>query len=170
MSTIRKRYKILIVIAIVLILVKFTTYLFHIKHDKNDVYEIKNWIFKDTIHVKNGYAVIGHNIMGDIEATVFPVDPVQIILNEHLKDTIDYIYLRFHPAWFKDSLNPFLISLDKEKPYVYDSGVQIHKKHLKNFYHFYEIPIVPKGVTPSIIVLKNRKIAVNMNYISTRNR
>lgn len=125
---------------------------FKINYSEKEFYEFSDLKLSNSISVKSGKIFIGKNIQGEIEAVIFP----EQYLDKGIKKDIEYIYLRFHPNWFKDNLTNVIIKPTvKPDKDLFKNAKKIHSENFKHFSHINSYPITQKGNLSMIIKMKD---------------
>lgn len=152
----------IIIILIVFIAGKFfVDFLFKIKFNEKEIYEIREFALNDSIKVIKGKIIVGKNIKGRLEAIVFP----DSILKINDTTTVGYIYLRFYPKWFDENIKPFV--KNKKYPHTRELlliGKALHDSNFTNYMHFNDYPIVRNDYVPYVLNIKETGEKIRLSF------
>ena len=152
--------KILITLIIILIIKLSIDILFKIRYSYKQIYVLKEFTLNDSVKVNSGKIVLGKNIKGFLEATIYPETTLK--LND--SSTIDYIYLRFSPDWFENSIKPFMGSpvTNDSREYV-NLGKAMHDTYFNTWMHINDYPIISNEYILYIVKMKESGIKIRRN-------
>lgn len=143
----------ILIIAILLAINILAKIAFKIHYSKAEIYNIQDFMVDSSKIIENGVIVIGKNIKGKLEASIFPDNGIVKNGTSYLE--VDYIYLRFYPEWFESHIKPALTeSSDQDYKVLVQNAKKIHDRHFKNFMHINDFPIIKEDYTPIIIKFK----------------
>ncbi|GEM_PF-6101819 len=156
-------YKKILIALIIIVLGKLSIdLLFKIKYSYKQIYILKEFKLNDTIKINKGKIVLGKNIKGFLEATIYPET------NSKLNDssTINYIYLRFNPKWFEEYIKPLIENqvTNDRREYV-NLGKAMHATYFSTYMHINDYPIISNEHMLYIVKIKESgtKIRRNIN-------
>ena len=154
-------YKKILIVLIIIVIGKLSIdLLFKVKYSYKQVYFLTEFKLNDTIKVNRGKIILGKNIKGFIEATIYPETVSK--LNDSL--SIDYLYLRFNPDWFEANLKPFIkgqVTADRRE-YV-NLGKAMHDTYFRSWMHINDYPIISKKQMLLIVKIKETGIKIRHN-------
>jgi len=157
------RFKNLIIILVILILGKvLIDRIFKIRYSIKNTFEITNFQVNDSIFIEKGSIVVGKNVKGYLEASIFPN-------NLKLSDnsTIEYVYFRFNNDWYNKNIIPHLSKLNvKNINELYLYGKALHKTNFSNYMHFNDYPLVREDYFP--VVLKVKETGEKIRFLSDK--
>lgn len=156
-------YKRILIILIIIVIGKLSIdFLFKIRYNYKQIYILKEFKLNDTVKINHGKIVLGRNIKGFLEATIYP-EP-----NSKLNDssTIDYLYLRFNPDWFESNIKPFIESqvTNDRREYV-NLGKAMHDTYFSTWMHINDYPIISNEYIHYIIKIKESGIKIQRNIL-----
>ncbi len=140
-----KTKKLIIGLLAVILILGILDLTWKIRYSEEEYFQLTNLELNDSIKIKSGQAFIGKNILGEIEAIVFPD-----------QEEVEYVYMRFYPEWFNENLNT-VISKAKEKPDkdLLSEVKRIHELNFKSYMHINDYPIIKKDFVPFAIKTRN---------------
>jgi hypothetical protein len=122
--------------------------LFKLQHSNDDVFLLKDFTFRDSLHIHNAVVFTGRNVFGCQDAVIFPVSKG--------RDTFEYVYVRFSPEWFEENLSKKLKPASRQNADQYKLAKKICSMHMGDFWHINDFPnIVRDGYVPAVLKSRN---------------
>jgi len=145
------RKKHLIILAVLITVKIGADLLFKVHYSIEDVYHVNHLKISQNLTIDKGIMVVGHNVKGKIEASIFPDQT-----SEHKKNPenrMDYIYIRFGPDFFDREIAKHLETIPEEHDVqLFDLAKKNHRTHFRRFAHINNYPVLKKGRAPMYLM------------------